>query len=340
MDLGGAVALVTGGTGFLGRHLVARLAGLGHAVRFTGRNASVGRALESPRARFVAADLSRAEAAGALCADIDVVFHCAARSSPWGRYREFEAANVDATRHVVSACLSSGVRRLVHVSTPSIYFAPAHRFDIQEDDPLPPPFNAYAATKRRAEEIVDAAGARGLETVTLRPRAIFGPYDQTILPRLVRAARRGRFPLIEAGRATIDVTCVENVVDGLLLAMDAGPAAVGKAFNLTNGEPLTVVDLLSRFIRAAGLGVTLVPWSRARANAVATVLETLARLTGSRWEPPLTRYSVGVLAWSQTLNIDAARRLLGYAPRVTLDEGFEGLRAWWRGDDTSPRPAA
>lgn len=320
-------ALVTGATGFLGGRLARRLAAEGWEVTGLGRNEQAGRALGVP---FLRVDLADREAVAAACRGQEVVFHCAALSSPWGPYEAFHRANVLGTRHVAEACLAHGVGRLVHVSTPSVYFDFRDREGIREDEPLPArSVNAYAATKRLAEEAVDAAHARGLATVTIRPRGLFGPGDTAILPRLVRANAAGRLPLFDGGRARIDVTYVDNAVDALLACAEAPSTALGRKFNITNGEPTTVGDLLTLVFTALG-----VPYRPRRMGyrtglVLAGAMEWAARLRGGR-EPLLTRYAVGLLAKHQTLDLTAAREVLGYAPRVSLAEGVARFAEWFK----------
>lgn len=323
--------LVTGATGFLGMKLALRLAQLGHSVTGTGRDAAKGALLERSGVRFLQADLADPQAMLAACAGQDCVFHSGALSSPWGEYRDFYTANVLGTRHVVEGSIRQKVGRLIHVSTPSLYFDYRHRLNLSESDPLPArPVNHYAATKRLAEAEVDQGVRRGLPVITIRPRAIFGPGDQAILPRLIRANRRGRIPLVDGGRALIDVTYVENVVDSLLLCMTAPDRALGRTYNITNGEPMELRELLHLLFSKLGeeLRTIHLPWSVA--YSVAGAMELAARLAGGRREPMLTRYSVGVLARSQTLDLSAARADLGYQPRVSVLEGLAEFVRHWR----------
>lgn len=323
--------LVTGATGFLGMRLALRLQQMGHDVTGIGRDRSKGQALEGAGIRFREADLADEQAMLAACAGQDLVFHSGALSSPWGRYEAFYAANVLGTRHVAEGCIRQGVGRLVHVSTPSLYFDYRHRLSVSEGEPLPArPVNHYAATKLLAEGEVDRAHGRGLPVITIRPRAIFGPGDQAILPRLIRANRRGRVPLVDGGRAMIDVTYVENVVDALLLCMKAPVGALGRKYNITNGEPMELRQLLHLLFTQLDepLHSVSLPWQVA--YGIAGAMELAARLGGGEREPMLTRYSVGVLARSQTLDISAAREELGYQPRVSIAEGLEEFVRWWR----------
>lgn len=324
-------ALVTGGTGFLGQKLALRLAAAGWEVAALGRNEAIGRALEAQGVPFVRADLTDRQAVDQACRGRDVVFHSGALSSPWGPYEAFFQANVLGTQHVADACLAHGVGRLVHVSTPSLYFDFRDRLDVREDEPLPAKgVNAYAETKRLAEGVVDAAHAQGLPTITIRPRGIFGPGDTAILPRLVRANEAGRLPLFDGGRARVDVTYVENVVDALLACAAAPEAALGAKYNITNGEPMAVAELLPRVFAALDVPFRprRVPYLQGLLMAQAMEWASLA--VGGAREPLMTCYAVGLLAKHQTLDIGAARQALGYEPRVSVADGLAAFAAWWQ----------
>jgi len=323
--------LVTGGTGFLGGRTALRLAELGHTVTVLGRNAEVGATLKRQGIRFMPGDLRLAEQVKVACSGQHTVIHCGALSSPWGRYEDFYACNVLGTRNVAEACLEQRVERLVHVSTPSIYFGRGDRLNVDERASLPRrQRNAYSATKLLAEQEVRRASEQGLPTVTIRPRAIFGPGDRAILPRIIAAAVRGRVPLIDGGRAISDITYVDNVVDALLLCMNAPDRALGQAYNITNGEPKELRRLLETLFGELGMPFPARPVPYGVAYAAAWSLETTARLFTPNQEPPITRYAVHVLGRSQTLNIDAARDLLGYVPRIGIDEGLAAFAAWWK----------
>lgn len=323
--------LVTGGTGFLGQRLALRLRDEGHQVTVLGRNEGIGKQLEAQGMRFVRADLGDAARVAEACRDQEVVFHSGALSSPWGRYEDFHRANVLGTRHVTESCRAHGVRRLVHVSTPSIYFDFRDRHHIAESDPLPArSVNAYATTKLMAEGIVDEAHRQGLETITFRPRALFGPGDTTILPRLIRANRKGSLPLFGSESPLIDITYVDNVVDALLLGRDATKEALGRKYNITNGEPVRLHAILEKLFARLEMPYRPRPIPYAVASGLAGTMELVSRTLLGGKEPLLTRYSVGVLAKSQTLDISAAREMLGYRPRVSVDEGLEAFVAWWR----------
>ena len=322
--------LITGVTGFLGGHLAAQLTRAGLRVRGMGRDAEKGRILsERLGVEFVRDDPSDKRAVAEACQEVDTVFHVAALSSPWGKPENFVRANVDLTRKILTAARAAGVGRLVHVSTPSLYFRYGSGLLVREDAVLPPPVNEYVRTKRMAELLVQEVGREGLETVILRPRALIGAGDPSILPRLVRALEKGRLPVIGDGLNLTDLTCVENVAQAMVLAAVKPAARVaGKIYNITNGEPVALWPILARVAHELGI-----PQPRPRipcglAMKMARLLELAGRLTGR--EPSLTRYAVGVLATSQTLDISAARRDLDYMPEVPLEEGLRRFVAWWK----------
>jgi nucleoside-diphosphate-sugar epimerase len=322
--------LVTGATGCLGGVVAAKLAAMGHTVTGSGRNLAKGVRLPASGVTFAPAELTDQPAMRGLVLRHDAVIHCGGLSSPWGKESDFRRSNVEGTRILVGAALEGGAR-VVFVSSPSIYFDFSDRIGISDDDPpARRPVNAYAASKLAAEEIVARAAASGLDAVIIRPRAIFGATDTALLPRLLRAAARGYLPLIEGGRAAIDLTYVDNAADALIAATLRPQRFAGEAYNISNGEPITVRDLLQRVSSALELRVRFVHLPFVLAYRVAAVLEAIARMRPSQPEPILTRYTIGVLGKSQTLSIAAAQRDLGFQPAVSLDEGLRRTIAAWK----------
>ncbi|UQZ85624.1 3 beta-hydroxysteroid dehydrogenase/Delta 5--_4-isomerase [Paenibacillus konkukensis] len=323
--------LVTGATGFLGKHLAVALHKLGHEVTAAGRNAQAGAELAAQGIAFLPCRLEDTAQTVRSCFGQDIVFHCGALSSLWGSYNDFYESNVTGTRNVIKGCTEGGVQRLIYVSTPSIYFDYTDRLSIAESARLPRrAANAYAETKRLAEQDIDAAFRLGLAVVTVRPRAIFGPGDRAIVPRLIEASRQGKLPLIRGGRAVLDLTYVDNAVQALLLCMTAPSSVLGRKYNVTNGEPQPFIEVLNYLFERLGEPLRSRKLPYRAAYALAGLLEAAAKLSGSGKEPLLTRYSVGLLGRSQTLDITAAREELGYRPQVTVKEGIDAYAAWYR----------
>lgn len=324
--------LVTGATGFLGGALAHRLKADGVAVTVLGRNAEKGKALEAQGMRFVAADLADRSAIVKACENQDVVFHSGALSSPWGKYDDFHRANVLGTQHIIEGCLTHQVKRLVHVSTPSLYFSHGNRLNVKETDSLADPFvNFYTSTKRQAELLlIEAHKAQGLPFVALRPRAIYGEGDNAIFPRLIEALKAGRLPVIGKGDNVVDMSYVENVVDALLLSAQADDHVLGQFYNITNGEPTRLWDTIFLICDQLGLERPSRHVSFKTLFRIAGVLEwTHRHLLGGK-EPMLTQYGVGVLGNSQTLSIEAAKHDLGYEPRFSTKQGIERFLKWYQ----------
>lgn len=313
--------LITGGTGFLGRHLADALLARGERVFLLGRNFVPVEELIERGCVPVRVDLRDSAAVRAACAGIEVVYHVGALSAPWGKRADFLAINVGGTEAVLEGCRAHGVRRMVYVSSPSVVFDGGDQLLAHEQVAYPRHFTSvYALTKKLGEDRVREAARAGLETVMLRPKAIFGPGDQALLPRLIAAARQGRLPQIGDGQNLVDLTYVENVVQALLLAAEVR-IAVGRTYTITNGEHAPLWEVIRDVLRRLGLKHQLRTIPLSLALGVASLLEARATLSGR--EPLLTRYSVLILARTQTYDISAARNDLGYIPCISLADGIE-----------------
>ncbi|MGH2663468.1 MAG: NAD-dependent epimerase/dehydratase family protein [Actinomycetota bacterium] len=214
--------LVTGATGFLGGHLARDLAAHGSEVRGLGRNTGRGLQLEADGVSFFPVDLSNREALRRACRGADVVVHAAALSSAWATRSAYRRVNVDGTAAVLGAAQAAGVGRIVHISTPAVLSRFADQFDLTEEEPIPAVhISDYGASKAAAERLVSAVSA--VETVIVRPKAIYGPGDTALLPRLVGAATRGRLRIVGHGDTMTHLTHVSDVVRALRPILPALP---------------------------------------------------------------------------------------------------------------------
>jgi nucleoside-diphosphate-sugar epimerase len=237
---------------------------------------------------------------------------------------------VAGTRNVARACLKHEIRKIIFVSTPSIYYTGEHRLDIREDDPLPrQQASHYAETKLEAETELAQLRRQGIRVITFRPRAVYGPHDHTILPRILDMAKRPRFPLIAGGEALVDITYVDNFADAVSLALRAPKRAWNETYNISNGRPIRMREFFARVLQHCGRPFRPLVVPEAAAWALGVALEGASHLPFGPREPPFTRFTVGYTARSMTLNIDKARRLLGWTPRLSNAEGFVRLGAWF-----------
>jgi nucleoside-diphosphate-sugar epimerase len=351
--------LVTGGTGFLGRRLVERLLAAGRSVTLLGRTPAPD--LEQLGVRFVRGSLEDPRAVGQACAGAGVVFHVAARVGVWGRYEDFFRTNVIGTRVLLEACRARGVAHFIHTSTPSVVYNGHDLAGADESLPLttdcPSP---YPLTKAIAECEVLAANTPALRTIALRPHLIWGEGDPHLVPRILARARAGRLRIIGPGRNRVDLVHVENAVDAHLLAEqalascnalrytipgqppgdrasctamgDAPGRADGRAFFITNGEPVVLWDWINTLLRGLGEPPVTRHLSLGAASLIGAGCEFAWRMLPLRGEPPMTRFVATELAKDHWFDITAARRDLGYTPKISMAEGTAELIAALRTD--------
>ena len=313
-------AIVTGATGFLGRHLVSLLQERRFQVLALGRDRRKGADLQSANTMFKAVDITDMPALEDAFEQADIVFHCAALCSIWGPAEHFDRINVQGTRHVLACCEKYAVRRLVYVSSSSIYLDYRSQTDILESQGLAAHFaNDYARTKY-AGEVLLLAEKQNTEVVIIRPRGVIGEGDAVIMPRILRIADKGFFPLINKGRAIIDLSYVKNVAHALVLAGTTA-GIDGRCFNITNLEPISVKTFLQKVLTHGERTCRFVPVNYHLIYHFANLLEFVAKNL-SLGEPVITCYGVGLLANTQTLNVEAAKNELGYQPLYSLDEGI------------------
>jgi len=321
--------LVTGGGGFLGQALCRGLCARGHeVVSFNrGRYAE----LDALGVQQLQGDLASADAVQAAAKDCDAVFHNAAKAGAWGAYASYHAANVVGTRNVLDACRAHGITRLVYTSSPSVTHRATHPVEGGTADTVPYGEHLkapYAATKRIAEEDVLAANDATLATVALRPRLIWGPGDNQLLPRLVERARAGRLRLVGDGSNRVDTTYIDNAAQAHFDAFDAlqpGAPCAGRAYFISNGEPRTMRETVNALLAAAGAPRVEKALPFPLAYAVGCIAESLWHVLPLRGEPPLTRFLVEQLATTHWYDMGPARRDFGYVPRVSFDEGLRRL---------------
>ncbi|MCI8453283.1 MAG: NAD-dependent epimerase/dehydratase family protein [Lachnospiraceae bacterium] len=319
--------LVTGATGFLGEYLVKRLM-REYRVLALGRNRERGCLLASLGAVFCEGDFTDAKCCAAYVKEADYVIHAGALSSVWGSWEDFYRTNVLGTKTILRLCRKYGVKRLVYVSSPSVYSGKKDRFEIKEEQaPKKNTLNHYIRSKLLAEQLLLCQKA--VPVVILRPRGLIGVGDTSLVPRLMRANRTVGIPLFRDGKNLVDMTSVENAALACRLAMTA-KGAEGGIFNITNGEPAEFKDLLERFLAAAGETPNYRRLPFHVLYCAAAVLEKGYRIFRPKCEPPLTRYTVCTLAFSQTMDISRAKEILGYRPEKTLGESIREYGEWYR----------
>ena len=308
-------AIITGATGGLGRNLGEFLVKEGWEVLGFGRNRKIGSELGFS---FKSFDLGSLDECLEAFEEADVVFHCAARSSAWGKYDDFYRDNVVATTNVLSAMRKYNIAKLVHVSTPSIYFDFTNQHSVDESYRAKEFVNAYAKTKYEAELVVLDSE---LDVCIIRPRGIFGEWDSVLVPRLEKIAKKGFLPLIKNRDALVDITYVGNVVHAMhLCAIKQLPAK--SIFNITNDEHMHISKIFDMVMKSLGYRVKYKNISYKVMFNIARFLEFVAKITFGK-EPMITKYGVGLISHDQTLDLSRAKEILGYESLYSIKEGLD-----------------
>ncbi len=321
--------LVTGASGFIGGRFARFALEQGLAVRVNGRRPEGVEHLVKRGAEFVQGDLSDPGLALRLCHDVEAVVHCAGAVGVWGKYEYFHGANVQVTENLVEACLKQRVRRFLHLSSPSIYFDGKSHVGIREGQ-VPKRFSDhYGATKYLAEQKVFAAEEFGLEVLAYRPRFVTGAGDTSIFPRLIAMQRKGRLKIIGNGLNKVDFTSVQNLNDALFSGLLAAGPALGQAYNISNGQPVPLWDVVNYVLRKLGEPQVTRHVPYGVAYTAALLNESVCRVLPGRPEPSLYRLAVAVMAKDFSLDISRARQYLDYDPKVGIWSALDEFCGWW-----------
>ena len=325
-------ALVTGGGGFLGGAIISLLRSKGVSVRNFSRKTYP--QLEQKGVECVRGEVSDPKKAKTACAGCDIVFHVAAKVDMWGSYADFHRTNVDGTAVMLSAAKAAGIARFVFTSSPSVVFPGGDVEGWQESAPYPAKFDsAYAKTKALAEQLTLKANAPDFATTALRPHLIWGPGKDQLVSTIVKQGRAGNLRRIGNFNKLIDTTYIDDAARAHWCAAEKlcnGAACAGKAYFISQDDPRPNWDIINMILAAAGINPVTKTIPHAAAYAAACATEAAWQITRLKKQPPLTRFMVQQLTCAHWFNISAARRDLGYAPAVTIEQGMAKLAEWFR----------
>lgn len=323
--------LVTGATGVVGGATVRALLAEGHTV-VTAQRGELPTDLSELGAEQSRVDIRDQDSLVRVMQGCDAVVHAAAKVDVVGPWSDYFDINVEGTRAVIAAARACGVHKFVYVSSPSV--AHAGRPLVGADAAPADPDSArshYSRSKGIAECEVLAADRDDFRVLVLRPHLVWGPRDTQLTARIVQRARAGRLILIGTGGALIDTTFVVNAGEALAAAVNraADPRAHGRVFVVSNGEPRTVAEMLTRIARSAGAGdpKATVPFVVARTGG--SVVSSVWQRTGRSGEPPMTAFVAEQLATAHWFDQSLVRSVLEWSPRISIDEGFSQLEDWY-----------
>ena len=318
---------ITGATGLVGSHAAEEALKRGHRVRALVRPTSDTRLLDQWGVQTIVGDLEDPAALKAGVSGADWVFNCAAKVGDWGTLDEFRRLNVQALKLLLDAASEARVERFVHVSSLGVYEGRDH---FGTDETVPPAANsldAYTRSKTEAEALaLQYHRERGLPVTIVRPGFIYGERDRTVLPKLIRSLSRGPFAYFGSGQQLLNCIYVKNLVEGIFLAAES-QEAVGEVFNLTDGQSVTKKQFVGRVAALAGLKEPKLHIPRGLARTLANVIEAIAKRRGATNPPLINKARYKFLGLHLDYSIEKARRVLGYQPPYTFEEGIERAMA-------------
>lgn len=339
-------AFVTGAGGFLGKAICLRLLAAG--IKVTGFARGHYPELEALGVAMKQGDLVNKEQLQQAMQGCDIVFHVASKAGVWGDRDSYFCPNVKGAANVIAVCKALKINKLVYTSTPSVTFTGQDESGIDEPTPYASTFlNYYAHSKAIAEKMMLDANQFGevplehtdatqmitpyaLKTVALRPHLIWGPGDPHLVPRVLERGRLGKLKLVGREDKLVDTIYIDNAAYAHVLAAlelcQPKPKCQGKAYFLSNDEPITMVKMLNLILACDGLPPVTRRVPRTVAYIAGAALESLYFLLKKKEEPLMTRFVARQLSCSHYFDISAAKRDLGYCALVSIDEGMARLR--------------
>ncbi|GGP89937.1 2-alkyl-3-oxoalkanoate reductase [Shewanella ulleungensis] len=319
---------VTGAGGFLGLAICQRLLAAGIQVVGFARG-------DYPKLVELGVDMRQGDISDYDCVKhamqgCDLVFHVASKAGVWGSKQSYYSPNVDGANNIINACKALNIQRLVYTSTPSVTFAGRDENGINESAPYADTYlNYYGESKAIAEQHVLAVNSTQLHTTALRPHLIWGPNDPHLVPRVIERAKAGRLKLVGHEDKLVDTIYVDNAAYAhVLAALDlvTNAKCAGKAYFLSNDQPITMADMLNRILACVDLPPVTKRVPAVVAYAAGVVLETVYGLLNKSQEPIMTRFVARQLSTSHYFDISAAKQDLGYQPLVSIDQGMQKLK--------------
>jgi nucleoside-diphosphate-sugar epimerase len=315
-------AAITGGTGFVGSHLVDALRKRGDTVTCLVRSRSRATGLEALGCRLVEGDLDSAAALAQLADGAEVLFHVAGLTAARSE-AEFLRVNRDGAARVARAARDAGVNRLVLVSSLAVTGPTQTGCPLDESAP-PRPVTPYGRSKHAAEAVVRESGA---PFTILRPPAVYGPRDRELL-RVFRLARRGFAPLLGDGRQELSLVHAADLARALVAAAES-PAALGRTYHAAHPEVVTQRELVAAIGRAVGVRVRTLAIPPPVVRGVLWLSGAAARLSGAATLlSPQKAPEFLAPAW--TCRSDALERDAGWRAAIGLARGLPETAAWYR----------
>jgi len=321
-------SLVTGGSGFLGSHLVEALVARGEKVRVLVRPTSKIDHLENLKVELVYGDMNNIQSLREAVQNVERVYHCAAIATDWGTWESFRNTNVTGVHNLLEVALEAGVGKFIHVSSTDVYGHP----DYPADETTPYRFRGwpYGDTKIEGEQLVWTYYQKHHLPITIvRPVNIYGPRSITFVTDIVELLKSGSMIHIGNGGKSAGLAYVTNVVNVILRVADS-KGSVGQAYNVSDGSDVTWRQYVDRLAKIVGVSSPKIVIPYRLAYLVGWKMEKLYGLLPIKGRPLLTRMAAELFDTNQGFPINKARRELGYEPEVDFEEGMRRVEVWLR----------
>lgn len=320
---------ITGINGFIGSNLARYLTGLGHRVSGSVRESSDLSFLHPIKVDLFTGDIGDEEFLATAFPGQEIVYHVAALASDWGTQKAFDNINVHGTKNVAHAAVNAGVRRLIFVSSTAVYGLTGYRhrseYDVRPEKNFP-----YAIAKQTAEDwLKNFSQEADLPITIIQPANVFGPNDRTFFIKFARGLETGMVSFINHGIAWTCPTYVENLAEALWLAA-TNERAIGETFIISDGLEITWHQYVEKICRALELPLPQQSFRFGFVYALASILEIIFKLFRIKTEPPISRYRIRNFGLDYHFSIDKAITILGYSPRIDIDEGIRRTVHWYK----------
>lgn len=260
---------------------------------------------------------------------VSIVYHVAGYASDWGPWHRFREANVECVRNVMESARATGVKRVVHISSVSVYGFPG-KTGITEDDPfVARPGDRYVTTKAEGEKLALGYHGDGLEVTVIRPSGVYGPNDRTTTLQMAPVMTAGKFGYVDGGRHVMAPVYIDNLIQMIMLA-GASDNAPGQAFNAVDDGLVTWRDYAEWMCEDLGCAKPKISAPRQIVWPLAVMLENIAKLLGRKTSPMINKYRIRAVMADAHYSTEKAKRELGYSPRVSTRDGIRETIEWYR----------
>jgi len=329
--------LVTGATGFVGGHLVERLAKEKERIKCLVKRGSDTSLLEKAGAELIYGDLLDKASLKAAVAGVDTVYHLAALARLYTGLtaEDYNKVNAEGTRNLLEACAG----KVVHIVYTSSADAVGPSRDGRPCDESTPrrPVNIYGESKLASELICEEYSKKGVPITVIRPPMIYGPRCMLHLKRLFKLVKTGFYPVMGDGQALMEFCYVGNVVAGLILAARS-KQAIGRTYYISDERSYTITEVLNAIAKAEGVKLRIIHLPTPVGNAIGLTVETFGKVF--RFWPFIVKetgrptFSRNTVRWSTgntwICSTEKAKRELGYEPAVSLQEGVQRTVEWYK----------